>query len=213
MQGPSHAMISGAARALIDWARGLFDASKALKTASRTPFLSVPPSPRQPAWAAATAVPSRLVNSTGKQSATMMVQASPRWVVTQASAAVPSGVVRLNSSTPTPCTCLRNTACAPMDFCSVARLAFTSSDTSPTWSPRFMLSHGALEQPPARVVNSAFTLAGAGQSGISQSGGVKPQNPGKRWAGLFEMRAASCRPHARPWFGSSRQNSRRSAGR
>jgi hypothetical protein len=48
--------------------------------------------PRQPAWAAATAVPFESVNKIGKQSATMMVHAKLISWVKQASAIAPSGV-------------------------------------------------------------------------------------------------------------------------
>ena len=115
-------------------------------------------------------LPSSVVSSTGKQSATMMVQASCRCDVMQASATSPSLVARSIAITWLPCTCFKNTGRLPMADCSAARLPATFSGTSPTWSPRFMVSKGTLEIPPCRVVKTARTPGGAGQSGISQSG-------------------------------------------
>jgi hypothetical protein len=80
---------------------------KALAVCSSTP----PASPRQPAWAAATRWPASSVKSTGRQSATMIVQARPVAVAVQASAAVPSRTTGIAScaassaTTPVPCTC------------------------------------------------------------------------------------------------------------
>ncbi len=175
MHGPSHAMISGASRARIDWAAALKALSKVVKTASRTPLegksagAADPAKPRHPAWAAATNVPSRSVSSTGKQSATMMVQASWRCVVMQASAVRPFSVAAWSVSTSAPCTCCIKTGRVCISLCNSARLASTLLGASPTWSPRFMLSQGLADTPPLRVVKTARTLAGAGQSGISQS--------------------------------------------
>ena len=74
---------------------------------------SRPAKPRQPAWAAATRRPSALVNSTGKQSATITVQARPGWSVRQASATVPSGVEASSATTWVPWTWFKKTGFEP----------------------------------------------------------------------------------------------------
>ena len=90
--------------------------------------------------AAATTVPCRSVNSTGRQSATITVQAMPRVVVTAASASNPFGVPASSTATRVPCTCRMNTGRAPSARRSTARLLATATGASPTWSPRFRLS-------------------------------------------------------------------------
>ena len=65
------------------------DAASDRTAASSTPRPPLPASPRQPACAAATARPSRSHSSTGRQSATMIVQAHAFAVDTQASASAP----------------------------------------------------------------------------------------------------------------------------
>lgn len=201
MHGPSQASVS--AGQLPDTTTGLFAsvliaardccicpaAQKCSNTDSRTPMprpalseaapaaaADTPARPRQPAWAAATALPRRLVSSTGRQSATMMVHTGPAVVAMQASAhSTPSAGKLLASSRATcvPCTCCRKTRFesglqAAMARSNRRRLEATASGLSPTWSPRLRLSKGAALQPPRRVVQSACTWSGAGQSGMLQ---------------------------------------------
>jgi hypothetical protein len=99
-----------------------------------------------------------------------MVQATPGVRVMQASATVWSGVPRVKVTTSNLCTWFKNTGRAPICLAKLARFATTSPATSPTWSPRFSLSKGGLETPPARVVQTAPSQGGAGQSGRIQSG-------------------------------------------
>jgi len=116
-------------------------------------------------WAAATHCPEASHSSTGKQSATMMAQATRGSRVQQASATRPSGHPSVNSRVETPCTCCKKTGRRPSQLASCWRLAPTWDGASPTWSPRFMLSQGATETPAWRLVMTALTPEGAGQSG------------------------------------------------
>ena len=195
----SRAMVSGAASALSAWAK----AENSLKADSSTPCPSAPARPRQPACAAATTRPPRCASRTGRQSATMMVHTRPGTLLTQASAHAPSALEASRGKHCAPCTCRRNTACAPGLCCSSAccrsrRLAMTDSGLSPTWSPRFKLSYGAALVPPARVVHSACTPAGAGQSGMIQSVCIRLRCPGRPRAAPAGRQAAACTRHAPP---------------
>jgi len=163
MQGPSQTCTSAAARPASDAAR-----KQCAKVASNTPCPLGQPNParpRQPAWAAATQVPFGSVNKTGKQSATMMVQATPEWAVQHASAVSPCGVEASTSRTSLPCTCCMNTGGTPMVCANKLRLAATCALRSPTWSPRLSDCQGACETPPWRVEKNALTCEATGQSG------------------------------------------------
>ena len=65
---------------------------------------------------------------------------SPRSVVQQASASVPSGVSRASVTTPRPCTCFRNTGRACSASAKRRRFSATAAGSSPTWSPRLRVS-------------------------------------------------------------------------
>ena len=165
MQGPSQAIMSDTS------APARFkSAHKLSRTPSPFDFMDSPgpASPRQPAWAAATHRPAASQSNTGKQSATMMVQATPGSRLQQASATRPWGVAAPSCRLATPCTCCKNTGLCPICTARRSRLVCTSADRSPTWSPRFMLSQGAAETPPWRLVMSARTRVGVGQSGCIQ---------------------------------------------
>ena len=54
------------------------------------------------------------------------------------------------------------------------RFSSTSGSRSPTCKPRFMASKGEADAPPSRLVQTARTLGGAGQSGTSQLLGQAP---------------------------------------
>ena len=96
MQGPSHAIVSTSA-----WPSPGVGASKHPQARSSTPAAR----PRHPACAAATRVPPASHSSTGRQSATMTVQAMPRCRVVEASATYDSDVRASNSTSSVPCTC------------------------------------------------------------------------------------------------------------
>jgi hypothetical protein len=83
IQGPSHTKISSGF---------VLQMGEAASNASSTPWPMSPASPRQPACAAATQRPETSHINTGKQSATMMVQATPEATEMQASACVPSSL-------------------------------------------------------------------------------------------------------------------------
>ena len=94
IDGPSHAIVAPGTRPL------------AAMVVSITPAAS----PRQPAWAAATHVPSRFVNRIGMQSATSTAQTRPGVAVNDASACTATPVSSGSASSPptrttrTPCT-------------------------------------------------------------------------------------------------------------
>src|SRR5262245_21120109 len=91
--------------------------------------------PRQPAWATPTTLAASSVNNTGMQSATLTAQTTPALRVNAAS---PSPPGEGNSCTVTPCTCF---------------IQDTGGSAAPPRSPS------------TRVVTTARTRAGAGQSG------------------------------------------------
>ena len=86
--GPMH----GPSQTWIGEASAFMRSRMACTATSMTPSPISPAKPRQPACAAATHCPEGSANKTGKQSATMMVQASPDTWVMQTSAEMPSGV-------------------------------------------------------------------------------------------------------------------------
>ena len=183
MHGPNHAINSGAASACSTEAPGLKD----LKIDSKIPAPPSPASPRHPACAAATQVPSVLHSSTGRQSATITVHTRPASSVQAPSAigavsaagvanASPALVVAASTcgcpfscNSAVPCTWVIQTGATPSACPSTLRLWATACTVSPTCKPKFKLSYGGKDSPPARVVQTACTPAGAGQSGSSQS--------------------------------------------
>ena len=146
---------------------------------SSTPLPPCPANPRQPAWAAPAIRCVLCVSNTGKQSATMMVQATPAAVLKQASACnggAQAGASAPSRATPTPCTCCKKTGCAPpVASANWRRLWATACASSCTWSPRFMWAYGGCEMPPSRLVINAPTQGGAGHCGTSHVLG-KEQN-------------------------------------
>src|SRR5688572_23433965 len=131
MAGPSQAMTrSGATRI-------------ASSVASRTPAHS----PRHPACAAATVVPSTSAKSTGMQSAACATQTTPACLVIAASPSRSAFVSR--SITRLPCTCLSHAGSAG------------------TRSRNRRRASAIFRSPNSRVVTKALTRAGACQSGRS----------------------------------------------
>ena len=120
-------------------------------------------SPRQPACAAATREPSRMVNNTGRQSATMTTQAAPVREVTAASAVAAScrRVHHPDRETSVPCTWFSQAGSAS-NFNS-SRSRARSPRHAPRRhrheSPTLNESQGAALTPPSRVVNAARTPA------------------------------------------------------
>ena len=84
----------------------------------------------QPAWTAATTVPSRLARSTGKQSAVMTVQTTPGFVETEASASGSPSAVSA-STTSVPCTCLSHTGSDGTSCATMERFMRTQAPKSP----------------------------------------------------------------------------------
>ena len=141
----------------------------AASDASTTPAAS----PRQPACAAATARPAGAANSTGRQSATCTMQATPgsvgpRWHRPQAGCA--RG--RSRHGPAPPCSHAPGAATPAARRVKATkrrRFSATAAGSSPTAAPRFRLSHGAALTPPLRVLITAPTLAAASHCGHSTS--------------------------------------------
>src|SRR5690606_31101498 len=148
----------------------------------RTVASSTPPaSPRQPAWATATSLPSSAASTTGRQSAVSIASTTPGIEVTAASASGSASVGRgsckawSKRSTPVPCTWRSQCGVdgrAPSRQ-RVSRLAATTPGSSPLRAPKSKLSKGAAEAPaPWRSVVKARTPGGAGQSAASSAASV-----------------------------------------
>ena len=94
-----------------------------------------------------------------------MVQAKPFSCVQHASAWVPSGVLACSSTISVPCTWFKNTGLAPHAAANCWRLCATDKGSSPTCSPKFRLSQGALETPPLRVLQHTRAPGQLGSAG------------------------------------------------
>src|SRR5688572_11581095 len=111
----------------------------------------------------------------GRQSATSTAQTVPgcRLKAASPTSGAEGGAVRSCPSKRTtlvPCTCFSQRGSFGRNLPSAARFFSTVLGLSPTWSPRLKLAYaeGELPVPLSRVVNSAATLGGAGQSGTIQ---------------------------------------------
>ena len=131
----------------------------ASSVASSTPALS----PRQPACAAATVVPSTSAKSTGMQSAACATQTVPVFLVIAASPSRSASESRL--ITRLPCTCLSHAGSAG------------------TRARSLRLASSVFRSPKSRVVTNAFTRAGASQSGriIIAQALDKPLHVARQW--------------------------------
>ncbi len=194
MQGPSQATSSC----------GSHDAPPHTACAQRssTPALR----PRQPACAAPTARACGAANSTGRQSATSTVQATPGSLVHDASAAS-TGARALSASrrtTRSPCTCRKNTGVAPMASAKRSRLACTASGV-------VAAEQAQIHAVPRRRADATGARGHAGADArIGIPLGGQPfrhcrqcraarltQHPGIRTAASWRTPAAPCRPRTR----------------
>ncbi len=125
-------------------------------------------SPRQPACTAQTTLALSSHSSTGRQSAVSTAQTTPRWRVKLASASTPDCTCAASTHR-VPCTCVSHGGSAGRFCRNRARLAATAVTSSPTCEARLKPAHGPVPTPPWRVVTSAWTPAGAGQSGVIRS--------------------------------------------
>jgi hypothetical protein len=162
--------------------------AKRLHVASSTPAAR----PRQPAWAAATAWPSRSASSTGRQSATPTVQATPRAVVQAASAGmVGQSSVRPPGASPGYRAPAAARPARAQAAAKRARLRATAAGSSPTLRLRFRLSQGAALTPPLRRLMAAPTPGGEDHPVSADPAPGHPQVASGQFSGRVRSKASS----------------------
>ncbi len=113
--------------------------------------------------------PARSVTSTGRQSAVRIEQTTRVSRVTAASAVGELAVAPCRVATAAPWTCASGTGEAGKNRSKRRRFSSSAAGSSRPPRARFIVAYAPALTPPARVVVSAQTFSGAGQSGTIQS--------------------------------------------